>query len=113
MYFATLILLCFIAGGCSRPPSYIRVRNANSTDLRYVQVMTNVFGTIKAGEISSYQSVGSAYNGCGIWISPSNAPVTIDKTLLDQLGPRLSPGRYTYVLRLTNGAVDATVLRDP
>src|SRR5205823_2874693 len=66
------VLALMLLAGCSQQPSHIRVQNLTGLDFSNVTVMTNTFGSVKAGALTEYLSVPAVFEEAPVYTSQAD-----------------------------------------
>ena len=105
------ILVVMLLAGCSQQPSQIRVQNLTGLDFSSVTVMTNSFGSVKAGALTEYQSVPAVFEEVSLYTSQEDGHF-MNHRFMGGANSLLASGRYTYILKLTTNELDITRQKD-
>lgn len=104
-------ILALLLAGCSQEPSQIRVQNLTGLDFSNVTVMTNTFGSVKAGALTEYRSVPAIFEEVSVYTSQADGHF-MNHRFMGGANSRLASGRYTYILKLTKDELDITRQKD-
>ena len=105
------ILALMLLAGCSQQPSQIRVQNLTGLDFSNVTVMTNKFGSVKAGALTEYQSVPAVFEEVSVYTSQAGGRF-MNHRFMGGANSRLASGRYTYILKLDKDELEISHQKD-
>lgn len=114
---AVLVLRAAAADEPSPVPSKTLIRVRNDATVRFAKVSTVFpdradieYGSVAAGQDSAYQPVREAYRHAIVSVVVADGREVTARPIDDHAGETpLTPGRYTYVLRIEGSGSDAYV----
>jgi hypothetical protein len=104
-------LALMLLAGCLQQPSRIRVQNLTGLDFSSVTVMTNSFGSVKAGALTEYQSAPAVFEDVSVYTRQEDGHFW-NHRFIGGANDRIASGRYTYVLTLDKNALEISRQKD-